>query len=81
MERISGLARLSRFRPNPYGRIDPRGLLKQRQREGDIETIVPHDAIPELAEAACRVLARFQEAGKDRGLPPPLGGRDILKQL
>ena len=81
MERISGLARLSRFRPNPYGRVDPRSLLKQKQKEGDVETMVPHDTIAELAEAAARVLTRFHEAGKGGGAAPPLGGRDVLRQL
>lgn len=74
MERISGLARHCRFRANPYGRIDPRGLLKLKQREGGVETMVPHEEIGELTEAAV-------EKSKGSRSVSPLDGKDVLRKL
>ena len=81
MERISGLARHCRFRANPYGRIDPRGLLKLKQREGGVETMVPHEEIGELTEATVRVVARFREKNKGSRSVSPLDGKDVLRKL
>ena len=71
----------SRFKLNPYGRVDPRAEYKRQLSIGPLSTIVPYDEIEGLCQVDLEIRKETLKGGQPRGHGLVPNVQDLMRQL
>ena len=56
-----------------FGLVDPKARYNQKKKTGEVDTLVPYDEIPRIAEKARQVITEAEEDDQEevKSAPPP----------